>query len=184
MDNTEASPRHARSTAFRARHLAITTLAGLALAAAAAGPAHAAPVPVAGYAAPASVAALQPPAGTSLAAALTAAVPAALPAATTTTYATTANVNLRVGASTKHRVVVVLTKGTKVVLRSSSGSWHKITANGKTGWVSKTYVKRTAVTSASASATTTTAKNVRLATTANLFLRSSAPSGSVLATMK
>lgn len=164
MNNSVDLPRHVRFTS-RARHMTVVTLTALALAAGTATPAAAAPVATAPSVAPA--------------------IPAAT-TKTTVTYTTTANLNLRSGASTKHRSVAVLKKGTKLALRATKGTWHKVTANGRTGWVAKTYVKKTTTKTVSAPPVTsaTTAKNVKYTTTTALLLRKSAPSGSVVVTMK
>lgn len=54
---------------------------------------------------------------------------------------TTANLNLRSGASSKYKVVKVLKKGTRVSVSSTQGTWSKGTASGKTGWLSSKYLK-------------------------------------------
>lgn len=65
------------------------------------------------------------------------------PTATSTskTYQTTANLNMRKGASTKYSVIKTLPKGAKVTYISKSGSWYKIKYGSKTGWVASSYLK-------------------------------------------
>lgn len=68
-------------------------------------------------------------------------VPASKKASAKTVYKyTTSNLNMRSGIGTKHRVVKVLKKGTKVTIKSSSKGWNKVTVGGKTGWVSAKYL--------------------------------------------
>lgn len=53
---------------------------------------------------------------------------------------TTANLNMRSGIGTKHKVVKVLKKGTKVSVKSTSKGWSKVSSGNKTGWVSGKYL--------------------------------------------
>lgn len=119
---------------------------------------------------------------------------------------TTANLNLRSGASSTYRVVKVLKKGTRVSVSSTKGSWSQVAASGKTGWVSSKYLKNAPTAAAKPKpvakpkpqpvvkpkpvtkpapapkpAPKPSAGN--FATTVNLNLRKSAPSGAVLATI-
>lgn len=82
-------------------------------------------------------------------AAPTAKAPAELPVASVAAKAkttvdkakTTANLNLRTGASTDDEVLEVLPKGTSVTLsEKSDGAWKKVTADGVTGWVHGDYL--------------------------------------------
>ena len=115
-------------------------------------------------------------------------VASALPAATTktsTAYATSANLYLRTGASTRHRAIVLLKKGTKLTVRATKGSWYQVTANGRTGWVARSYVTKTIAKVVVPQPTApTTAKNVKHTTTANLLLRRSAPTGAAITTLR
>lgn len=61
-----------------------------------------------------------------------------------TTYQTTANLNVRSGASTKHKVITKIPKGTKVTSDSRIGNWYKVSYKGKTGYVSGSYLKKVA----------------------------------------
>lgn len=57
---------------------------------------------------------------------------------------TNATVNFRAGAATSTAILEALTKGTKVtVLDRSNSSWTKVIANGKTGYISATYLSKT-----------------------------------------
>ena len=63
---------------------------------------------------------------------------------TTTTATVKTNLNVRSGASTKHKIVGKLKKGAKIKVLSSSGKWYKIQFNGdKTGWSHKDYINKT-----------------------------------------
>ena len=96
--------------------------------------------------------------------------------AATVKYATTANLNMRSGASTKHKVLTVIPKGKQVTLISKHGTWYKINYSSKTGYVSSQFLKQvTTITpkpSESNQQTTNPAENY--ATTANLNMRSGA----------
>jgi zinc D-Ala-D-Ala carboxypeptidase len=82
-------------------------------------------------------------------------------------YYTTDSLNLRSGASTKHKVLTIIPKGKQVSYVSKSGSWSKIIFGSKTGYVSSKYLKPTkSAVKAPAVKYKTTYK-----TTANLSLR-------------
>lgn len=85
-------------------------------------------------------------------------------AALAATYGTmtAANVNLRKTASTSSASLGKLSKNQKVEVVSKSGDWFKIKANGKTGYVMKSFVTLTSGTTA---ATTTTNKKPAATTT-------------------
>lgn len=53
---------------------------------------------------------------------------------------TTAKVNFRKGAGTGYGVISSLSKGANVTIHSVSGSWAKVTANGRDGYVSMKYL--------------------------------------------
>lgn len=95
--------------------------------------------------------------------------------ATTKTATTTENLNLRSKANTSGTILTTIPKGKTVTLLSEkdANGWYKVSYEGKTGYVSGSYLKETT------STTKTTAK-----TTENLNLRSKAnTSGSVLVTI-
>jgi uncharacterized protein YraI len=48
--------------------------------------------------------------------------------------------NLRKGAGTSYGVICVIPNGSAVTVKSSSGSWYKVVYNGKTGYVSSSYI--------------------------------------------
>jgi len=75
---------------------------------------------------------------------------AAKPAATTTRYVTANPLNLRASATTSSAVLARLAKGTKLSVLSTSGGWLKVTANGRTGWVSAQYTSTSAPAAAAA----------------------------------
>lgn len=54
---------------------------------------------------------------------------------------TKVNVNLRKGKSTKYSIIKTLKKNTTVVYVSKSGSWTKVKAGSKTGWVVSSALK-------------------------------------------
>ncbi|QTV79660.1 SH3 domain-containing protein [Microbacterium sp. NIBRBAC000506063] len=53
---------------------------------------------------------------------------------------TTGAVNMRSSASTSGSVITLLAKGTSVRVGESSGSWRKVTAGSRTGWVHSDYL--------------------------------------------
>lgn len=67
--------------------------------------------------------------------------PAPTPSAFPSKVKTTANLNMRSGPSTKHKVLVTIPRGTslKVTAKASSG-WYKVSYSGRTGWISNRYV--------------------------------------------
>lgn len=56
-------------------------------------------------------------------------------------YETTANVNLREGASTNHEVITVIPQGEKVTYLSTSGTWFEVKYGDQTGFVRSDYLK-------------------------------------------
>lgn len=91
-----------------------------------------------------------------------------------TTYSTTANLNLRAGTSTKHKVLVTIPKGKSVTYISKHGSWVKVKYGSKTGYVSSTYIKATKTSSITPPKAPTSSGSVKqYATTANLNMRTS-----------
>ncbi len=52
----------------------------------------------------------------------------------------TSALNMRSSASTDAKVLTVLHQGDKVTIKSTSGSWYKVSCNGKTGYVAKKYI--------------------------------------------
>ncbi|MBM6623458.1 SH3 domain-containing protein [Micrococcaceae bacterium RIT802] len=60
------------------------------------------------------------------------------------TKQTKANLNLRSGASTKHKSLLVVPRNAKVSVASTSKGWSKVTYQGKTGYVSASYLKNVA----------------------------------------
>lgn len=71
---------------------------------------------------------------------------------TTTNATVKSTVNVRSGASKKHKVVDKLSKGEKVKVLSSSGDWHKVQFDGdETGWSHKDYINKTSSSNSSGS---------------------------------
>lgn len=68
-------------------------------------------------------------------------VVAATKTAINSNLSTTANVNMRSGASTKYQVLTVVPKGAHVEYLAKSGSWYKVKYGAKIGWVSEDYIK-------------------------------------------
>ncbi|WP_339164355.1 SH3 domain-containing protein [Siminovitchia sp. FSL W7-1587] len=108
------------------------------------------------------------------------------PGKTTTKYVSVnagSNLNLRSTASTRGSVIGKLSRGTQVSVLSESNGWAKVTANGKTGYVSSQYLSSqsgSATPSPSAPGKTTT-KYVSVNAGSNLNLRSTASTrGSVI----
>ena len=56
---------------------------------------------------------------------------------------TASSLNIRKNADSDSKVVGTLKEGATVTIKDTSGSWYKITANGKTGYVNKKYIKIT-----------------------------------------
>ena len=50
---------------------------------------------------------------------------------------TASSLNVRAGTSTESNVVGVLRQGDRVTIKESSGSWYKVSCNGKVGYVAK-----------------------------------------------
>ena len=58
------------------------------------------------------------------------------------TYRTTTQVYMRAKANSSSAIVKTLSKGTKVTLKKTSGSWSYVSAGGKTGWIYSKYIKK------------------------------------------
>ena len=56
---------------------------------------------------------------------------------------TASSLNIRKSADSDSKVVGTLKEGATVTIKDTSGSWYKISANGKTGYVNKKYIKIT-----------------------------------------
>ncbi|WP_195782441.1 SH3 domain-containing protein [Priestia megaterium] len=91
------------------------------------------------------------------------------------TYTTTANLNIRSGPSTSNAIIATVKQGTQLtVVGQAANGWLKVSYQGKTGYVSSDYVKK--------SVTSTTKTYV---TTANLNIRSGpSTSNAIVATVK
>ncbi len=133
-----------KKSMYLTKRPSILAVAGMALGLIAAGlgsaPATAAPSVSAG-----TTAGITMPARAALA---SSPVPAALPSAVKSKRktVTTANLNIRRGAGTKHRSLGVLKAGTTVVPTGKrSGKWWQVKASGKTGWVHSGYLKTVSV---------------------------------------
>ena len=88
--------------------------------------------------------------------------------ATGATYATTVNLNVRTGPSTRHSVVTTLKKGTAVQSAGAAADgWLPITYKGKTAYVYASYVASSPA-STSTTATTTTSASVNFRTQPSL----------------
>ena len=70
---------------------------------------------------------------------------------------TASSLNMRASANTESKVVCVLRKGDKVTIKSTSGSWYKVTSGSKTGFVYKKYIQITS--SSSSSSNSSSSKN-------------------------
>jgi zinc D-Ala-D-Ala carboxypeptidase len=83
------------------------------------------------------------------------------------TYATTDNLNVRTGPSTKYTILGVIPKGERIDVKSATGTgWYQILYKEKKGYVSSQYIK---ITKKVQGEEVLTAKNY--ATTANLNVR-------------
>ncbi|WP_245890173.1 3D domain-containing protein [Rummeliibacillus pycnus] len=56
-------------------------------------------------------------------------------------YHTTGKLNMRKGPGTKYKLIKTIPKGKNVTYRGRKGSWYKVSYSGKTGYVSKKYLK-------------------------------------------
>lgn len=63
-------------------------------------------------------------------------------AAAATTQQTTANLHMRAAATTSSRILTTLKKGTRVSVGSKKGSWSRVSAGTKVGWVSSKYLSK------------------------------------------
>lgn len=63
-------------------------------------------------------------------------------ASSSATYTTKANLNLRSGASTKHKALVTIPKGKEVTYIVKTGSWSKVKYGSKIGYVSSSYIQK------------------------------------------
>lgn len=54
---------------------------------------------------------------------------------------TATSLNMRKSADSDSKVVSVLKEGATVTIKDTTGSWYKVSANGKTGYVAKKYIK-------------------------------------------
>lgn len=77
------------------------------------------------------------------------------PTSQTTIYSTT-TLNVRSGPGVSYKIVTSMKKGQSAVKTGVSGSWYKVSVNGKTGYVSGKY---TTTTKPAASASTPTTSN-------------------------
>ena len=100
--------------------------------------------------------------------------PTAAPVETKTGKVTASSLNVRAGAGTSYDKVGKLANGTAVKVLDEKDGWYKIEAGSVTGWVSAAYIKLDS---------TTPVVTSHAITTANLKLRTSAVSGSVITTM-
>src|SRR4051794_11172347 len=81
-------------------------------------------------------------------------------ASTSTTYKTTANLNMRKGASTSYARILTIPKGKSVTYISNSGSWYKVKYNSYTGFVSSKYLTKVSTSTATATQSSTVTLNV------------------------
>ncbi|MGP5397411.1 SH3 domain-containing protein [Arthrobacter rhombi] len=101
--------------------------------------------------------------------------PAKKPAAKSVTKVTKANLNMRSGAGTKYKSVLVIPKNAKVAVASTAKSWAKVTYQGKKGYVAASYLKTVAPAKAPVrKPAKAPAKSVTKVTKANLNMRSGA----------
>lgn len=95
---------------------------------------------------------------------------------------TTANLNMRTGSGTSHKILLTIPKGkTLNVSATASNGWFKVSYSGKTGWISNQYVSivasktpKTTETKKSTPKSTTKSVNLWVKATANLNVRNGA----------
>ncbi|WP_289682985.1 SH3 domain-containing protein, partial [Romboutsia ilealis] len=64
------------------------------------------------------------------------------PSTTSEKGVTTANLNLREGASTSSKIIITIPKGKTIeIVDKSNSSWYKVKYSGKIGYVSSKYVR-------------------------------------------
>ncbi|UZJ78497.1 SH3 domain-containing protein [Fictibacillus sp. KU28468] len=90
--------------------------------------------------------------------------------------------NMRKSASSKAAVIAKLAKGTKVTFYSESKGWAKITASGKTGYVTSTYLSTTKPAAPAAAKPKTVTKYVMVKSGDTLNLRKSASAKATVVT--
>jgi len=96
--------------------------------------------------------------------------------AATTQFKTSATLNLRTGASTKHKAITTIPKGKTVTYVSKSGSWYKVKYGSKTGYASSKYLKKVQAISVT-TYYTTSALNMRAGASANHKVITTIPKG-------
>ncbi|MGD7009783.1 SH3 domain-containing protein [Metabacillus sp. 84] len=91
------------------------------------------------------------------------------PASGPTGYITAASLNVRSAPNPAASMLGSVKKGTPVTILKTEGSWHRISYSGKTGWVSKEYVKSSVSENKAETSGTVTASslNVRSAPSLN-----------------
>ena len=72
---------------------------------------------------------------------------------------TASSLNMRKSTSSTSDVVKVLRQGTKVTINGTSGSWYKVTVDGKTGYVAKKYISVSSGSSKSSSSSSSSKKS-------------------------
>ncbi len=77
---------------------------------------------------------------------------------------TASSINIRKSADSDSKVVGTLRKGASVTIKETKGSWYKITAGGKTGYVYKKYIK---ITDSSSQSSSKNSKNTKDTKTKN-----------------
>ena len=93
----------------------------------------------------------------------------------TVNVASSSTLNLRASASASAAILASLANGTKVSVHSIENGWAKVTANGKTGFVSSKFLKEE---------NKTTSQYVKVSDGSKLNLRASAStSGAILASL-
>ena len=89
----------------------------------------------------------------------------------TTSYKTKDNLNMRTGASTKHKRLLTIPKGATVSSNYRVGNWYKVSYKGKTGYVSGSYISKVIAPKATAK---TTSASKQYQTKDNLNMRTGA----------
>ena len=79
--------------------------------------------------------------------------PASNPSTGANKYKTTANLNIRNGRGTNHKILTTMPKGTEVAVTEISGGWGKVSYKGQTGYSSMNYLSLVQSTTASGSQT-------------------------------
>lgn len=103
------------------------------------------------------------------------------PSSSATNYTAKSNVNLRTGGSLKHKIITQIKKGQTVKMVSYNSKWSKVLYGSKTGYVSTSYLTKTAekkpVTASATKYVTTDRLNMRTGASTKYKIITTIPKG-------